>query len=74
MPKPARQFRTQAIILSRRDFGESDRLLTLFTPARGKIRAIAKGARKPSAKVSGHVELSPRSDVMIHKGGANLIS
>ena len=68
MPKRPRQFRTQAIILSRRDFGESDRLLTLFTPARGKIRAIAKGARKPSAKVSGHVELFARSDVMIHKG------
>ena len=68
MPKPPRQFRTQAIILSRRDFGESDRLLTLFTPARGKIRAIAKGARKPSAKVSGHVELFARSDCLIHKG------
>ena len=27
-----RQFRTQAIVLSRRDFGESDRLLKLFTP------------------------------------------
>ncbi len=68
MPKPARQFRTQAIILSRRDFGESDRLLTLFTPHHGKIRAIAKGARKPSAKVSGHVELFARSDCLIHRG------
>ncbi len=67
MPK-SRQFRSQAIILSRRDFGESDRLLTLFTPARGKIRAIAKGARKPSAKVSGHVELFARSDCLIHRG------
>lgn len=65
---PPRQFRTQAIILSRRDFGESDRLLTLFTPARGKIRAIAKGARKPSAKLSGHVELFARSDCLIYKG------
>ena len=65
---PPRQFRTQAIILSRRDFGESDRLLTLFTPARGKLRVIAKGARKPKAKVSGHVELFARSDCLIFKG------
>ena len=65
---PTRQFRTQAIVLSRRDFGEADRLLTLITPAHGKIRAIAKGARKPSAKVSGHVELFARSDCLIHKG------
>ncbi len=65
---PPRQFRTQAIILSRRDFGEADRLLTLFTPSRGKLRAIAKGARKPSAKISGHVELFARSDCLIHRG------
>lgn len=65
---PPRQFRTQAIILSRRDFGESDRLLTLLTPGRGKISAIAKGARKPSAKLSGHVELFARSDCLIYKG------
>lgn len=68
MPKPARQFRSQAIILSRRDFGESDRLLTLFTPHHGKIRAIAKGARKPSGKLSGHVELFARSDCVIYRG------
>ncbi len=68
MPKAQRQYRTQAIILSRRDFGESDRLLTLYTPLRGKLHAIAKGARKPSAKISGHVELFARSDCLIHRG------
>lgn len=68
MPKPARQFRTQAIVLSRRDFGESDRLLKLFTPDYGKISAVAKGARKPKSKVGGHIELFARSDVLIHKG------
>ena len=68
MPKLPRQFRTQAIVLSRRDFGESDRLLKLFTPDRGKISAIAKGARKPKSKIGGHLELFARSDVLIHKG------
>ncbi len=68
MSNNVRQFRTQAIVLSRRDFGESDRLLRLFTPDYGKISAIAKGARKPQSKVSGHVELFARVDVMIHKG------
>ena len=65
---PPRQFRSQAIILSRRDFGEADRLLTILTPARGKLRVIAKGARKPTAKLSGHVELFACSDCLIHKG------
>ena len=68
MPKAPRQFRTPAIILSRRDFGESDRLLTVFTPEHGKLRVIAKGARKPKARISGHVELFARSDCLIHRG------
>ncbi len=68
MPRQSRSIRTQAIILSRRDFGEADRLLTLLTPARGKLRAIAKGARKPQAKLSGHVELFARSDCLLHQG------
>lgn len=68
MPKPVRQFRTQAIILKRRDFGESDRLLTLFTPDYGKVNAIAKGARKPESRKTGHVELFARADVLVHKG------
>ncbi len=68
MPRQSRSIRTQAIILSRRDFGEADRLLTLLTPSRGKLRAIAKGARKPNAKLSGHVELFARSDCLLHQG------
>ena len=67
MPRP-RQFRTQAIILSRRDFGESDRLLVLFTPEHGKLRAIAKGARKTTARLRGHVELFARADCLLHRG------
>lgn len=68
MPRQSRSIRTQAIILARRDFGEADRLLTLLTPSRGKLRAIAKGARKPNAKLSGHVELFARSDCLLRQG------
>ena len=68
MPRPERTFRTQAIILKRRDFGEADRILTVFTPERGKLDVIAKGARKPTSSKTGHVELFTRSDMLIHKG------
>lgn len=37
---------TEAIILNTADYGESDRLIHLFTRARGRIRGIAKGARR----------------------------
>ena len=52
-----RLYQTEAIVLRRSDFGEADRLLTVLTPGRGKLRLIAKGARKPSSRKSGHVEL-----------------
>ncbi len=68
MPTRERAFRTEVIILSRQDFGEADRLLVLFTPRHGKLRAIAKGARKPTARKTGHVELFARTDMLLHHG------
>lgn len=63
-----RLYRVEAIVLKRSDFGEADRLLTLYTPDRGKLRAIAKGARKPSSRKSGHVELFTHSTLLLAKG------
>ncbi len=63
-----RTFRTEAIVLRRSDFGEADRLLTLFSRDLGKIRAIGKGARKPQSRKTGHVELFMRSKFLIAKG------
>ncbi len=55
MPSRERTFRTEAIVLRRKDFGEADRILTLFTPELGKIRALAKGIRKPASRKAGHL-------------------
>lgn len=68
MPRPDRAFRTEAIILKRRDMGEADRLLTILTPRHGKLDVIAKGARKPTSTKTGHVELFTRADMLIHTG------
>lgn len=68
MPRPERTYRTPALILQRRDFGEADRLLTLLTPEHGRVEAIAKGARKPVSTKTGHVELFTRADMLINKG------
>ncbi|MBI5650373.1 MAG: DNA repair protein RecO [Chloroflexi bacterium] len=63
-----RLYRLEAIVLKRSDIGEADRLLTLLTPARGKLRVIAKGARKPSSRKSGHVELFTRIALLLAQG------
>ena len=61
-------YRTEAIVLRRGDFAEADRLLTLYSRDYGKIRAIAKGARKPQSRKTGHVELFMRTNFFIAKG------
>ena len=63
-----RVYRTEAIVLRRTDFGEADRLLTVFTPGRGKIRLVAKGARKLTSRKSGHVELFSHGQFMVAVG------
>lgn len=63
-----RLYRTEAIILRRSDFGEADRLLTFFTPHRGKLRAVAKGARKPGSRKSGHLELFSHTRLLLARG------
>lgn len=68
MPSHERSFRTPAVILRRQDFGEADRLLVILTPEHGKLRAIAKGARKPAARKTGHVELFALVDMLISRG------
>lgn len=57
------QVRSQAIVLSRTDYGEADRILTLLTPNHGKVRAIAKAVRKSTSKLAGGIELFSVSDI-----------
>ena len=68
MPRPDRVFRTPAIILKRRDFGEADRMLTVLTPVHGKLDVLAKGARKITSTKMGHVELFAKVDLLINAG------
>jgi DNA repair protein RecO (recombination protein O) len=61
-------YRTDALIIGRLDLGEVDRILTLFTPQHGKLRAIAKGVRRPQSRLAPHLELFSESRVMLAKG------
>ena len=55
MPAP-RRYTTEAIVLSRFDLGEADRVLTLITPGGGKLKAIAKGVRRTTSRLGGSLE------------------
>lgn len=48
-------FETEALVLKQFDLGESDRLITLYTREKGKLKAVARGARKGKKSRSGLV-------------------
>ena len=54
--------------MSRFDLGETDRIFTLLTRDRGKIRAIAKGARRPTSKLAPSLDYFSRCRVMLSRG------
>lgn len=54
-----------AIIMSRRDVGEADRLLTIFSRTLGKQKVIAKGARRLTSRMGAHLEPGRRSKLFL---------
>jgi DNA repair protein RecO (recombination protein O) len=52
-----RAYTSEGIVLTRRNFGEADRILVLYTKSFGRISLLAKGVRRPKSKKRGHVEV-----------------
>ena len=74
MPEPKfRSFRVDAVVLRHSDYGEADRLLTLYTRQIGKTRALAKGARKIASRKAGHIEPFTHVKLQLAKGRDMLI-
>lgn len=60
-------YKSEAVIIRRSDLGEADKILTIFTPNFGKLRVVAKGVRKVTSRLAGHVELFTRSRMLLAK-------
>lgn len=67
-----RQQIARAIVLSRTNYGESDRILSLLTSDKGKIRLVAKGVRKSKSKNAGGIELLSVNTVSYMQGSRDL--
>ncbi|HVW23627.1 MAG TPA: DNA repair protein RecO [Candidatus Saccharimonadales bacterium] len=63
---------TQGIVLSRTDYGEADRIITLLTPDHGKLRLMAKGVRKVKSKLAGGIELFSVSQITFLAGRGDM--
>ena len=68
---PSRLFKTEAIVLRQRRLGEADRFLTLYTPTHGKLEAKAKGVRKITSRMAGHLQPLTRCVVQLAQGHTN---
>ena len=65
MAERSHTYRTRAVILRRRNYGDADRILTVFTPELGKRLFIAKGARKTTSRKAGHLELFNHANLLV---------
>ena len=61
----------EAIVIRRRDSGESDRRLTLLTRELGKIDVVAKGAKKSASRLAGSSEPLTVARMTLAKGKVN---
>ena len=69
-----RTFKTEGFVIKRKNFGEADRILTIFSKHYGKIQAKASGARKITSKRSPHIELLNLSVFTLYKSSRSTLS
>lgn len=63
---------TKAIILSRVNYGEADRIMQVITPDYGKLGVIARAVRREKSKLAGGIELLAVCDLTLHQGKGEL--
>lgn len=55
-----RTYTSEGIVLARKNYGEADRIISVFSKDKGRIELIAKGARRPKSRKRGHIEVFNR--------------
>lgn len=63
-----RSLRVEAVVLRHLEYGEADRILTVFSREQGKLRCIAKGVRKIRSRKAGHIQPFSCAKLMLARG------
>lgn len=69
---PTQYYKTEGLVIKKIPFGEADFLVRTITRDFGKMDCIAKGARRPSAKLNASLDIANRIRVMFFKNGERL--
>src|SRR5215470_18067550 len=72
MAGAGRTYRTETVVLRSLRFSEADRILHLYTLERGRVGAIAKGARKTKSRFGARLEPLSHVELMLHEGSGEL--
>jgi DNA repair protein RecO (recombination protein O) len=57
----------RGIIIKRTNFGEADRIITVFSCEQGKINCLAKGVRRIKSRRAPHLELFHEVNLVLHE-------
>ncbi len=63
-----RLYKTEGLVLRAAPLGEADRLVTVLTPALGKLRATVRGARRVTSRLGGHLDILNHVQLGLAKG------
>lgn len=61
-------YRDEGVVLRTQKLGEADRIITLLTRGRGRVRAVAKGVRRTKSRFGARLEPFSHVDVMLYEG------
>jgi DNA repair protein RecO (recombination protein O) len=64
----SRAYRDRGVVLRTHRLGETDRIVTLLLEGRGKVRAVAKGVRRPGSRIGARLEPFSHVDIELHEG------
>ena len=65
-------YKTEAVVLRSMRFGEADRVLHVYTLARGRIGAVAKGVRRTKSRFGARLEPLSHVELLLHEGRGEL--
>jgi len=64
-------YKTEAVVLREYDLGEQDKIVVFYTRKYGRIRVVAKGARKIKSRFAPGIQLPSYDEIIVHKGREN---
>jgi DNA repair protein RecO (recombination protein O) len=65
-------YRDQGVVLRTIKLGETDRIVTILTQGHGKVRAVAKGVRKPGSRFGARLEPMTHVALQCYRGRGDL--